>query len=495
MTAFLLRLRAALREENLQVLVLFLIGLILRCYCIDTTPFWYDESFTALMVQLPVGQLLNATAGDVHPPFYYLLLSAWGQLFGFTPAGLRELSALFSILSLWQIEQLCKLYKLERKVKLTVLALAVFSPVLIYYGQEARMYALLQFLVLAVWIAVLKRQWILIGVATTAMLYTHNYGMIYAACLGLMALGMAAQKPRFRYEYGTPEWEGTDVPYVLASFGLPLLLYVPWFAYGLLSQFGKMGAEHWLSHVSFWGQVLGTTSLLMGTKAPSQVNVLLFVVTIGLALPVLWSTLKARRLGWLLMLLGPIGLAVLISLWKTVYLTRALTPILPAAYLIIATALWKSKWYEQLVPKAAFFACIAIGLLAVIGSTAIGTAKYNPLTAQNDAFLKRGVPVVHIGDFTAVNWMASRPGTQNYLYLSECPALPGELEPRTRAAMGVPTLTAAQLPAEYYLVSYVGNLSNKCQEDQYARMTASLRVVQVNQLEWGQSGVYYHASR
>ena len=57
-------------------------------------PIWFDEGYSILLAREPVGELLALTAVDAHPPFYYLLLKAWGTLFGFGEVALRSLSAL-----------------------------------------------------------------------------------------------------------------------------------------------------------------------------------------------------------------------------------------------------------------------------------------------------------------------------------------------------------------------------------------------------------------
>jgi uncharacterized membrane protein len=56
---------------------------------------WFDEGYSILLAKQPVGELLALTAVDAHPPLYYLLLKAWGEMFGFTEFALRSLSALF----------------------------------------------------------------------------------------------------------------------------------------------------------------------------------------------------------------------------------------------------------------------------------------------------------------------------------------------------------------------------------------------------------------
>jgi len=39
--------------------------------------------------------MLRLTALDTHPPFYYLILKMWGNLFGWGELALRSLSAIF----------------------------------------------------------------------------------------------------------------------------------------------------------------------------------------------------------------------------------------------------------------------------------------------------------------------------------------------------------------------------------------------------------------
>jgi hypothetical protein len=49
---------------------------------------WSDEIFSILISKRPIGELIDLTALDNHPPFYYLLLKAWdalGEAAGLTP--------------------------------------------------------------------------------------------------------------------------------------------------------------------------------------------------------------------------------------------------------------------------------------------------------------------------------------------------------------------------------------------------------------------------
>jgi mannosyltransferase len=494
-----LNLIASLKTQNTQESIVFTIGLILRCWFFDRAPFWYDEGFSAVMARLPIANILQATAGDVHPPLYYLLLSGWAQLFhGFSPYILRQPSVILAILSMWQVLRLCQRYQLGRVFRLAVLGLVACSPMLIYYAQETRMYALLVCLVLEIWIQILDRRWWAIGILTTALLYTHNYGLIYGASLGMLALLHALKRPRAIYRAGDSELKGTDIPPVLISFGVPVLLYIPWFIYGLAGQLGTVGANFWTRHIGTMGNLLGTTSLLMGSKVPAWIAISIFAVLIGTLPFVIWTALKAKRLDWVVMAMAPICLTALISLWKPIYLVRGLLACLPAWYLLLVLMLKQTIQKPSLLKAGLLFiVLIALftGMYTHIGTTYMGLQKYNPLAFNTQVTIKPGVPVIHLGDFSLINWMASRPYEDNQLYLSPCDPLPGELSPSTRAAMGVITLQPDQLPAEYYLIPYVGNLSNRCQEDQYHRLTQGLTMIYQDVWQYGDGGVYYHAKQ
>lgn len=39
----------------------------------DST-YWYDEMFSIMLIRMPISELIEKTAKDVHPPLYYLIL-------------------------------------------------------------------------------------------------------------------------------------------------------------------------------------------------------------------------------------------------------------------------------------------------------------------------------------------------------------------------------------------------------------------------------------
>jgi 4-amino-4-deoxy-L-arabinose transferase-like glycosyltransferase len=126
----------------LPLAAVLLLAAFLRFYQLDGQSFWADEGNSIVLAQKSVGDILRGAAADIHPPLYYLLLKAWGGLFGFSERGARSLSAVMGVLMVWGMYLTGVLLK-NRRVALLAAALAAVNPFLVYYSQEARMYALL----------------------------------------------------------------------------------------------------------------------------------------------------------------------------------------------------------------------------------------------------------------------------------------------------------------------------------------------------------------
>lgn len=137
---------------------------------------WFDEGYSILLAKQSVGELLSLTAVDAHPPFYYLLLKAWGELFGFTEVALRGLSAVMLGGAVTMMLLLVRRLFGVRVALVTILTV-VLAPFALRYGYEVRMYALAS----------------LIGVSATYVLVRAREGSNkwwWAAYAALVALGM-----------------------------------------------------------------------------------------------------------------------------------------------------------------------------------------------------------------------------------------------------------------------------------------------------------------
>jgi mannosyltransferase len=139
------------RAAALAVGVTVLVGIAFRLH--SASDLWLDEALTVNIARLPIGDLFEQLRHDGHPPLYYLLLHGWMQVFGEGDDAVRLLSAVFGVASLplaWLAAR-----RLGGRVAATAaLVLLATSPYAVRYSTEARMYALVIFLVLAGWLVV-----------------------------------------------------------------------------------------------------------------------------------------------------------------------------------------------------------------------------------------------------------------------------------------------------------------------------------------------------
>ena len=61
---------------------------------------WLDEALTVNIAKLPLGDLREALRHDGAPPFYYVLLHGWIDLFGTSDVAVRALSGVLSVATL-----------------------------------------------------------------------------------------------------------------------------------------------------------------------------------------------------------------------------------------------------------------------------------------------------------------------------------------------------------------------------------------------------------
>lgn len=121
-------------------------GLAIRFASLDVQSFHHDEVITAARV-LPgsFDEMLEHVKGsESNPPLYYVLAWGWAKAFGTDEVGLRSLSALFGAATV-PLAYCIGAELSSRRAGLITAALVAVSPMLIWYSQEARSYAVLVF--------------------------------------------------------------------------------------------------------------------------------------------------------------------------------------------------------------------------------------------------------------------------------------------------------------------------------------------------------------
>ena len=190
---------------------------------------WYDEYLSlhysgaleggASTVLSTIDRILDRSKGQV--PFYYILLSVWGNIAGWSAFAARMLSVLFGVLAVAWIYRLGTDLHSSRAGFCSALLLAG-SAFFIYYLHEIRTYSLLVLeivIVLSLYLRILKggKPRLLHGgfvVVTVATLHSHVFMAPIVLVIGLYHCICI---PR------TPAWK--HVIYLLLICGV---LYLPW---------------------------------------------------------------------------------------------------------------------------------------------------------------------------------------------------------------------------------------------------------------------------
>jgi Predicted membrane protein len=121
-------------------------GVAVRFSTLGLQSYHHDEVITAMRV-IPGSfdhMLREVKRSESNPPLYYVLAWGWAKVFGTGEVGLRSLSALFGAATV-PVGYLIGRQLATRRVGLILAALLAFNPMLIWYSQEARSYALLVF--------------------------------------------------------------------------------------------------------------------------------------------------------------------------------------------------------------------------------------------------------------------------------------------------------------------------------------------------------------
>lgn len=185
-----------------SVVAVTVVALLVRVATLDVQSFWSDEAATVTLLEKSFGDMLQGVVdGESTPPLYYLLAWVWTHVFGTGEVGVRLLSALVSAGTVPVVAALAA--RIARpadearagRAALFGAALAAISPLAVWYGQEARAYALLMLLVAGATLALLRAlerpthlRLALWAILAVAAIWTHHFALFAVVAQGLWAL-------------------------------------------------------------------------------------------------------------------------------------------------------------------------------------------------------------------------------------------------------------------------------------------------------------------
>ncbi len=171
-------------RDKILAILLILLAFALRIAGILSQSLWRDEVDAVLFASAPLKEVLGYfTRLGWNGPFYYLLLKGWLSLAGKGEFALRYFSLLFGVLSLPLILRAAKRF-LPKPLALVAMLLSCFSPYLVWYSQEGKMYGLWLFLSTLAFNFHLNalekgglKRWLLYLSAVMVCLYVHLHSL------------------------------------------------------------------------------------------------------------------------------------------------------------------------------------------------------------------------------------------------------------------------------------------------------------------------------
>jgi len=305
-----------------------------RALSIDTQGLWRDEVDALRFATAPWSEVIaRFTRPGWNGPFYFLMLRGWIALVGRSAFAMRYLS------TLWGVVGLALLYPLGRRLlggeaaRWSVI-LAAFSPYLVWYAQEVKMYTWVPALVLAALYAVdrLCRRgrwawWIVVFVTTLLAVYSHILAALLLPVEGVWFL----LRRRWRSGERTALWlAGVASLILLAIFYRPLISWqLPLafqqretgYASRTLWEMIQILFGGWSTGITGWGQPW----LAVGMATAALIGVIGLVVRRHVR----------RLIALLVWLAGPLIAVWFVSLRGPIFTDRYLIWSAPAFYFLV----------------------------------------------------------------------------------------------------------------------------------------------------------------
>ncbi|HEX8753993.1 MAG TPA: glycosyltransferase family 39 protein [Solirubrobacterales bacterium] len=171
-------------------------GVVVRFASLGQQSFHHDEVITVMRV-IPgsfVDMLHRVKTSESNPPLYYTLAWGWAKAFGTSEFGIRSLTALFGAATV-PVGYLIGRQLIDRRVGLILAGLIAVNPMLIWYSQEARSYALLVFFGALSFLFFVRsldsrrgRDFALWALASALALWSHYFAFFVVGIEGLWLL-------------------------------------------------------------------------------------------------------------------------------------------------------------------------------------------------------------------------------------------------------------------------------------------------------------------
>lgn len=388
------------------LVIFLLLGFFVRLLSINQS-LWMDEAISGFAAKnfSYLGIINDFIRSDTHPPLYYLLLKFWTGVFGYSEISLRMPSVLFGTFTIYFVYRIGEIW--GKQVARYAALLTTFSPLLIYYSQEARMYALSTFLVAFLVYSFLKKKWVLYSVLVLILGATDYLPLII---LFPMTIYVLIEK----------KYKREIFIFFLTHIPLVIILSV-WFP---ILSFQQSSTISFVNNTPAFGNILGVSNikniLLIWIKfLIGRINfhpqiiyyVVVGMVTAAVAIPLLKAVRKFKTSSFLwLWFLVPILISFIVSLKVPGFSYFRLIFTLPAFILLISFGLSQMKFKKILFSLIALSQIIFTGIY--IFNSNYWREDWKSAVPYIEGRIKTNerVIVAYPESFTPYEWYAAKPG-------------------------------------------------------------------------------------
>ena len=299
-----------------------------------------DEAYSIGLARMSLTEMFQATANDVHPPLYYMILMAARTLFGdygwvYHTASLVPyvIVLLFIHTVIWK--------KFGKTPSFLLLTFTSVLPSTAVYHVEVRMYSLAAMFVLLAFYgfylileADQKEGYILFITASLGAAYTHYYAMMSVA---FFYLGLLILMIREKITPGK----------LIITYSVTIIAYLPWLTM-MITTFKRTAENFWMTNIpSFW------KGMLYYFNAGKCYSGFMLTLTLLIVMVLIVKNLKQKKelaydtiwLIWgIIAAVGTLVIGELICiLIRPAFLTRYLYPVTIVMWLVLSVGITKLR--------------------------------------------------------------------------------------------------------------------------------------------------------
>lgn len=210
----------------------------------------YDDYYTLGIIRLPLMDMISATAVNVHPPLYYIILKVFSKIFN--PSDNLSLVLFGKVVSLIPIALILAISFTKIRKEFGLLTAGLFSFLIVssfnvmVYSTVIRMYSwgLLFITVQLIYLYDIihrkdtKIAWIIFTMASICSTYTHYFAAIASIIIYLVLFAYLLHSNRKELK----KW--------IVSTIVSFVAYLPWIGI-LLSQVSTVSDNYWIKPIGF----------------------------------------------------------------------------------------------------------------------------------------------------------------------------------------------------------------------------------------------------